>query len=471
MSAAGGMNWKNPIELESWRSGRRKRLEQFWGRQGEPKLFGADPGAGADPALEYRGDPRILRLISFARMHRELDRDRELEAEMPSKPAAGSAARSYTVPDLIGRACGICGKHFEEGKCSCAHGAGAGEIVLAPHTHRADPRKIRKATRMYDAGLEHKAQRELACGLLGAEVKCRNGHTFRERYECGNRYCTYCGPKEANELFARTLGKIRLAAAKLLDCGEPNCRFCEVWRSAPGRTKDRAGKAFEIPHWPPPEGARRRPRVVIAALDFTIVNDRKMPEPDRLKQFNGWIKKFFRTIERRFGIARSEYGNIFCDELGRNNTNIHAHSIYVGPWLPQERREISKIWEEVTRGAGRIVSIKYARSIEQALYHAIKYPAKFAEIAQPDRLADLEKIFHRVRRVHALASFYNCPEPEEDEESGIDHKCPACGEALSQPNWWCMISDLIDRGVRDLVELKQEIGKKKVLLGWGNASP
>jgi hypothetical protein len=453
-------DWKNPIDLESWRATRKKKIEQVWGEQFKPLLFG----------IPIAIDKKPVGGISFARIREQHDREREKEAELLNRPAAQGAARSWTVPDLIGRACSVCGKYFEEGKLACEH-AGAGKVVIAPHARRANPEKIRKAVSMFDRGLEHKAQRELACGLLGAEVRCSNGHTFREGYECGNRYCVKCGPEGANELFAKMLGRIRLAAAKLLDCGNPNCKHCDWWRDNPGKTKERDGKARDLPHWPPPEGNRRRPRVVIAALDFTLKNTGRTPEPFQLRQLNLWIKKFFRTIERRFGIERQEYGNVFCDELGAGNTNMHAHSIYVGPWLPQERKEISAIWEKVTHGAGRIVSIKYAKSIEQALYHAIKYPAKFAELAKADRLAELEAIFHRVRRVHALASFYNCPKPDDDEHQGVDRNCPACGEPLSDPKWWCMLGDLVRKNLHDLTDLKRTIGKNKVLLGWCAAAP
>ncbi len=157
-----------------------------------------------------------------------------------------------------------------------------------------------------------------------------------------------------------------------------------------------------------------------------------------MRRLNDCIKKFCRTIERRYGIARSAYGLAYCDELGGGNTNAHAHGVYVGPWLPQskERKELSKLWAEITRDGSFIISIKYAKSFAAALYHAVKYPAKLISSSSPGRLADLEAVFHRVRRFHTLAAFYN-PKSDPTEakpaspEDSLRH-CPVCNELLSE---------------------------------------
>ena len=87
---------------------------------------------------------------------------------------------------------------------------------------------------------------------------------------------------------------------------------------------------------------------------------------------------------------------------GGNNTNPHGHGVYVGPWLPNKKRELSKIWQEATPDSSFIISIKYAKSVASALAHATKYPAKFLSRSTPERLAQLEKSFHRVRRFRLL---------------------------------------------------------------------
>jgi len=442
------LDWKNPLDVSAWRATRKKRIEEIWGSEFKPLLMGIPLAIDRKPEIQ---DPDLAEAIEQIQGESETIAARAHRLNGGDRGAAIAGPSGHTVPDLIGEQ--------------------DGELILTPLARRADPWNIEKACAMYRSGIDRKAQRQLACHLLGAEIHCSNGHSFRAAYECGNRYCKVCGPKGANELFAKKLGAIRMAAAKLLDCGAPNCRVCDWWRDNPGKTKERE-ISQPLPHWPPPKGNRRRPRVVVAALDFTLRNTGETPEPWQLRQLNAWIKKWARAIERRFGVDRREYGIVFCDELGGNNTNMHAHAIYVGPWLPQEKRELSQLWAEVTRGAGLIVSIKYAESIERALYHAIKYPAKFAEKAAPARSAELESIFHRVRRVHALAQFYNAPNPDDElKDPGISRKCPACGERLSEPRWWTPLFDLCARGLRDVVELRREMERGRVLLGVGGSSP
>jgi hypothetical protein len=96
------------------------------------------------------------------------------------------------------------------------------------------------------------------------------------------------------------------------------------------------------------------------------------------------------------------------DEFGSGNSNLHAHGVYAGPYLPQHL--LSAWWQEIT-GDSYIVSIKPAMSFDKALSHALKYPSKFWD-APPLRLAELEKAFHKVRRFHTLARFYNPPETQ-----------------------------------------------------------
>jgi hypothetical protein len=182
-----------------------------------------------------------------------------------------------------------------------------------------------------------------------------------------------------------------------------------------------------------------------------------------MRELNDCIKRFFRKVERKYRIRRSEYGFAYCDELGANNDNPHAHGIYVGPWLPngrkktKERKEISELWEKTTSASSFrgsfIVSIKYADNFAEALYHAVKYPAKFAERSSPQRLAELECIFHRVRRFHTLASFYNPDVPKSEPEP---KRCPLCGGRLT--DWYIFegLLELRSRGLRDIRDVQRE---------------
>jgi hypothetical protein len=142
-----------------------------------------------------------------------------------------------------------------------------------------------------------------------------------------------------------------------------------------------------------------------------------------------------------------------------NNNNPHAHAIYVGPWLPQKKKELSALWHEIT-GDSFILSIKYAEDFGRALYHAVKYPAKFAERSSPERLADLEIVFHRVRRFHTLAAFYAPEAPEPEAPPSWD--CPVCHSPLSEPRGFEGVQELRARGLRDLAQVRAEQARN-----WG----
>jgi hypothetical protein len=423
-------NWHDPAFVSSWRATRRKRLEQVWGTQFKPLLFGIPLAAVKDQALH----DRLVAAVGLIQLEGEAISTRARRLDGIVDQVQLPAGRKWRVPDLLGV--------DDRGSWSLVH-----------YARRARPEKLTKAQNLFASDLQKKAQRELACGLLGGEIHCTNGHTFRIPYECGNRYCVTCGPRGARRLFGKYRNRLFQVASRLLDCGNPDCKECYWIRRDPEK------QAGTLPHWPPAKGIR--PRVVVAKLDFTLLNTGQAPGPDLMRWLNLCIKRFCRAIERRWGIRRRDYGLAFCDELGKNNTNAHAHGIYVGPWLPQEKKELSEMWRQIT-GGSFIVSIKYARSFTAALYHAIKYPAKFAERSTPERLAELEVIFHRVRRFHTLAAFYN-PDVPKEEKPGAPH-CPACGELLSMPKYWGLLEDLDRRGIRDLATVEQEITRAKGLL-------
>jgi hypothetical protein len=195
-------------------------------------------------------------------------------------------------------------------------------------------------------------------------------------------------------------------------------------------------------------------------LDITTRNIGEMPTAEEVRQFNKDIRRFFRAIEREFGISRREYGVLWCCEFGSGNTNLHAHGVYAGPVLPQ--RELSRLWSEIRADGSFIVSIKRARSFEAALGHALKYPAKFFNAA-PARLVELEVAFDRVRRVHALAAFYNPKierEPGEEGPAEAGH-CPICGDLLLDAPGYHFISDLQREGRRDADAVRVGVARAK----------
>jgi hypothetical protein len=315
-----GDQWKNPAMVAKWR---RSLMPLF----------------GGVPLLE-RAQRELVPEISEANQLIQFENEtllehaRRIEPREARKGMYRAAQNSHQVPAMIAL-------------------DPSGAWILAPPAYRATPDKLAKAKAMVLAGLDKKAQRELCCGLLGGEVKCRGGHKFRVSYACGNRYCKNCGPKGANRLFAKHHSKLLFIATRLMMCGIEECRECSD-----------AIEQKRLPHWPPPRGLR--PRVVCAKIDFTLrhtVGD-QMPAPERMRELNHLIKRFCRALEKKFRISRKQYGLAYCDELGGNNSNPHAHGIYVGPWLPQKQKELSALWHEIT-GDSFVLSIKYAEDFSK----------------------------------------------------------------------------------------------------------
>jgi hypothetical protein len=420
-----GDQWKDPKYVDKWR------------RSLVPLFSGV-------PLLE-RAERELAPAINEANQLVQWENENLIERAHRLEPRRGRVTAKQSAAGQI--------NHQTPAVIAYAGGA----WVVDPLANRATEGKLRKAKQMVIVGLEVKAQRELCCGLLGGEVQCANGHHFRASYMCGNRFCVTCGPKGANRLFAKHIKKLFFAAQRLMLCGVEECSECS-----------KALANDSLPHWPPPRGAR--PRVVCAKIDFTLrheVGD-QMPEPERMRELNHFIKRFCRALEKKFGISRKQYGLAYCDELGGNNSNPHAHGVYVGPWLPQKQKELSALWQQIT-GDSFIVSIKYAEDFPKALFHAVKYPAKFAERSSPERLASLEYVFHRVRRFHALASFYNPDAPREEKPPA--RVCPECGSNLSCPRGFETLAELTRRGLEDIESAAVRIARERGLSGDPSPPP
>ncbi len=457
------MDWKNPAEVLDWESARatrKKTLEAVWKQRWYPLLYGLPSDArmpqDRPPVVSLGVDHHQMAGESFQGRLQRLDH-----------APPGTPENDNYIPRMV------------------AWDPDREEVIFSPAAKRATRDKKIKAGCLAQDGLGAKANRELACGLLGGEVVCTSGHHFRIGYECGNRYCVTCGPKGARKLFAQKHESLFQVAQRLLLCWDLNCKQCYRIRKEPGEHKT------ELPHWPPMPG--EKPRMVIAKIDFTVKNTGQAA-PELIRELNRCIRRFCRAIERLGWVEnRQSYGLATCDELGGGNTNIHAHGVYVGPWLPQDKNklQLSNLWAEITgydgllprsmsggkacRGTvrrrgrdsrtahfrgGFILSIKPAKDFAEALYHAIKYPAKFAELAAPERLADLELIFHRVRRFHCFAAFYN---PQVEKSEVICRSCPSCGSKLLDRGPWRLLSSAVLRSLKDLDAFALEMNRYKAL--------
>jgi len=332
------------------------------------------------------------------------------------------------------------------------------------------PERLEQALALHSHGLHGKAKRLPLCGRLGHRINhqksrgaCHRG--FFEPYLCREKYCTFCGPEQFRKIFAKLLNALTPVVEKLL---------CQ--------------------------GARGGREMVIAKIDFTIPNDGHMPEPEKVQRFHADLGRFWRAAERQFGIKSGEYGIARCDEVGGDNTNLHAHGAYVGPRLPQKQKELSalwsitlllrenpqrgrelmrfarkhglgEVWDQLAPEERRFVSIKRARTFAGALAHALKYPAKFLNKSSPQRLAALEATFHRTRRVSTGGAFYRIKEVHEPgEDRGLEHThCPFCKVRLVQVHEpWQPLSTLESEGRINLRDAEREAG---LLAARGNRYP
>lgn len=301
----------------------------------------------------------------------------------------------------------------------------AGEWL--PHlAARIPARQSEHARLLLENGLKGKARRQAWCGVLARPMDCieNSQHRFFQRSRCFNRYCPNCGPLCFRELFAKHT-RLSVVVERLL--------------------------AHSV--------ADHRSRV-LAKLDITTKKLGRMPTREEVREFNRDVRKLFRAIEKHFGVSRKEYGALWCCEFGRMNQNLHAHSVYCGPWIPQ--KDLSRLWGRIRADGSFIISIKRAKSFDSALSHALKYPSKFFD-APSTRLVDLELAFDRVRRVHAVAGFYN---PKLEREPGDDGKllngtCPICRGLLGEPfrakRGWNFADELEREGRQDIEKLRTSV--------------
>jgi hypothetical protein len=213
----------------------------------------------------------------------------------------------------------------------------------------------------------------------------------------------------------------------------------------------------------------RRPNSVLAKVDITTRNLGRMPDPEEVRLFNRLVRRFWKKVTGYLHFERDWWGVAWCDEFGGSNTNLHAHAVYCGPWVPQNL--LSCFWKEVCEGTvfegSFIVSIKRARSWGEAVGHAFKYTGKYVTASRPERLAELEVAFHGVRRVHTMGKFYNVKcEPSGEEGSEVKGVCLECGAGLirDQAGWWPVI-DLERDGYVDLEEARRRKARGRIFRG------
>jgi hypothetical protein len=144
----------------------------------------------------------------------------------------------------------------------------------------------------------------------------------------------------------------------------------------------------------------------------------------QIKKFNLDVKKTLKSLME--GV--DGYGAIWCDEVGFNNTNLHAHLLLYGPYITQS--QLAAVWKRVS--GHEVVYISEARrSGGKALIHMLKYVSK-PPANDPNQIGLLEVAFHGIRRVHALGLFYNFVGEDTDHLHSEWETCPHCGAELTK---------------------------------------
>jgi hypothetical protein len=331
--------------------------------------------------------------------------------------------------------------------------------------------------------IRRKANRLANCCVTGHRLDCARhpeAHSFYQKFRCQCRYCRYCGENIFADLFHKYSGL-----------------------------------------WPTVKGLLPRPgfrsTVVIAKLDFTAVNLGRMATPQEIREFNDDIRQCIHNVTRLRGIDSTGFGFLWCDEFGgfnskrcAYNTNLHAHGVYVGPFLPQKLLVVEWAKIRAHKDGACVVWIESQKINDpprdfyecarhrfiRALGHALKYTGKHVLRSDAARLADLEIAFHGVRRVHTMGLFYHaelkCTAPCSHEVAGVpcgdpcdlpnghkgEHRCDACGFdnlcpccnarlVIPKQSGYALASDLRKEGRRDIEQVRREIARERVFAGPG----
>jgi hypothetical protein len=322
--------------------------------------------------------------------------------------------------------------------------------------------------------LAKKANRLANCSTSGRRLDCREhpDHLFFAGFKCQCRYCRQCGPDVFSALFRKYSG---------------------LWPT--------------VETLLPLNGFRAK--VIVAKLDFTAFKLERMPTPREIREFNEDIRECVRRVTQGLRIGSKHFGFLWCDEFGgwnskkqSYNTNLHAHGVYVGPFIPHGL--LVETWTEIraAKDGAKVVWIEKQkidnppadflecerRRFTRALGHALKYTGKHVLRSDGQRLADLEAAFHTVRRVHTMGLFYHadlrCQSQcgkcdsrcdlvaghEGDHQCkyhGHENRCPLCDAHLMFPreSGYAPIADLKKEGRRELGEVRRQVARDRIFCG------
>jgi hypothetical protein len=266
---------------------------------------------------------------------------------------------------------------------------------------------------LISASLKNKGLRYRDCHRKGMVVECKgpDKHKFVIPYCCDLRFCPFCAPRS----FMRLTKKHSTALEYIRVHPRSDFRLREI---------------------------------TLTSLNTGTITKQQVDN------FNASVKKTLKTIMK--GIEG--WGALSVDELGFNNTNLHAHILYYGPFIRQAK--LVEVWKQVSGFEVAWIELAEADG-PRALLHLLKYVSK-PPSNNPALLAQLEVAFHRARRVFAYKMFYNFKtEAEKKDEEKATRACPTCGAELVVNRELRPLSVLRAEGLPMLESIRQERTKDK----------
>jgi hypothetical protein len=287
---------------------------------------------------------------------------------------------------------------------------------FAEGDRREEDFRGRVADILIENGLEKRAARYMECSRFGYCLECegQKPHKFFSVLCCDIRFCPHC----ASRMFARLYQKYSPILAHL--------------------------------------GSHSRRGFLLRELTLTSRNTGVL-NAEQIKQFNKDVKRTLKTLMQSI----KGWGAIWCDEVGFNNQNLHAHVLFYGPYIDQ--RHLATVWNDIS--GHQVVWIKKAHTDgARALLYLLKYVSK-PPADDPEFIGQLEVAFYKCRRVHTLELFYNFAPAETGNLITSDvaepgnlttspKQCPVCGAKLRRIIGNAPINDLVLQGIRFIGEYR-----------------
>ena len=260
-----------------------------------------------------------------------------------------------------------------------------------------------------------KAARFESCSQFGYVVECKgeDAHHFYTVEYCDLRFCARCGPRMFKRLYARYA-----------------CILDYVQRHP-------------------------RPNYRLRQITLTSKNTGSL-NSDQIKEFNGQVKE---TIKRLMKGVK-DWGALWVNEVGFNNTNLHAHILIFCPYVPQKR--LAELWNKVSGNSVVWINQTHVPG-SLALLYLLKYVSK-PPSEDPHSIAALEVAFHGTRRVHSLGLFFNFSREDPDGKNSIWKTCPKCGADLKRGKKVYSLNELLSMKLEFIGDCRKKEGKRT----WAN---